>query len=251
MAPVDERIYGHFLEHINHSVVDGLYAEQIRGQGFEGDDFETYWETFARPRQRRESRRSPFENGTQERAAPRRRRHAPGSGRDASSSRRARVRWIALGQAGGGVAAVDAPGRAAPKANRSRRCRSRYAGSEWQEVGVLRSQPRAATRRPSVEIAAAGNGTLLLDYVSLMRADVRASGMLRPDLRARPCEVSLRPSSAGPGAPSPPSTSGRTASARRCRAAITPTRSGATTPTTTASAPTSSWSSAGSSTPSR
>src|SRR3954470_22311448 len=41
---VDERIYGHFLEHINHSVVDGLYAEQIRGQGFEGKDFEDYWE---------------------------------------------------------------------------------------------------------------------------------------------------------------------------------------------------------------
>src|SRR4051812_20708625 len=43
---VDERIYGHFLEHINHSVEDGLYAEQIRGQGFEGADFKDYWETF-------------------------------------------------------------------------------------------------------------------------------------------------------------------------------------------------------------
>ena len=36
---IDERIYGHFLEEINHSVVDGLYAEQVRGQGFEGKDF--------------------------------------------------------------------------------------------------------------------------------------------------------------------------------------------------------------------
>ena len=44
---VDERIYGQFLEHINHSVVDGLYAEQIRGQGFEGGDFGDYWRTFA------------------------------------------------------------------------------------------------------------------------------------------------------------------------------------------------------------
>src|SRR5450631_3687320 len=43
---IDERIYGHFLEHINHSVVDGLYAEQVRGQGFEGKDFEDYWEAF-------------------------------------------------------------------------------------------------------------------------------------------------------------------------------------------------------------
>jgi alpha-N-arabinofuranosidase len=47
IAPIDERIYGHFLKHINHSVVDGLYAEQIRGCGFEGKDFETYWEPFS------------------------------------------------------------------------------------------------------------------------------------------------------------------------------------------------------------
>src|SRR5689334_5664112 len=47
IASIDQRIYGHFLEHINHSVVDGLYAEQIRGCGFEGKDFETYWEPFS------------------------------------------------------------------------------------------------------------------------------------------------------------------------------------------------------------
>src|ERR1044071_6803437 len=40
---IDERLYGQFLEHINHSVVDGLYAEQVRGQGFEGKDFADYW----------------------------------------------------------------------------------------------------------------------------------------------------------------------------------------------------------------
>src|SRR5436190_18526404 len=47
MASIDQRIYGHFLEHINHSVEDGLFAEQIRGGGFEGEDFKTYWESFA------------------------------------------------------------------------------------------------------------------------------------------------------------------------------------------------------------
>src|SRR6266700_2308546 len=46
-ASIDERIYGHFLEHINHSVEDGLFAEQIRGGGFEGEDFKTYWESFS------------------------------------------------------------------------------------------------------------------------------------------------------------------------------------------------------------
>src|SRR4026209_2951173 len=43
---IDERVYGHFLEEINHSVVDGLYAEQVRGQGFEGKDFADYWTPF-------------------------------------------------------------------------------------------------------------------------------------------------------------------------------------------------------------
>src|SRR5436305_8737873 len=46
-TPIDDRIYGHFLEHINHSVEDGLFAEQIRGAGFEGTDFKTYWEPFS------------------------------------------------------------------------------------------------------------------------------------------------------------------------------------------------------------
>ena len=43
MGQINENIYGHFLEHINHSVVDGLYAEKIRGQGFEGKDFDSFW----------------------------------------------------------------------------------------------------------------------------------------------------------------------------------------------------------------
>ena len=43
MSTIDKNIYGQFLEHINHAVVDGLYAEQVQGQGFEGKDFETHW----------------------------------------------------------------------------------------------------------------------------------------------------------------------------------------------------------------
>ena len=42
MGNINEAIYGQFLEHINHSV-EGLFAEQIQGRGFEGKDFETYW----------------------------------------------------------------------------------------------------------------------------------------------------------------------------------------------------------------
>src|SRR6185437_9881730 len=46
-TPISEGIYGQFLEHINHSIEDGLFAEQIRGAGFEGEDFRTYWKPFS------------------------------------------------------------------------------------------------------------------------------------------------------------------------------------------------------------
>src|SRR3954470_13330731 len=49
LGTIDRNIYGQFLEHINHSVVDGLFAEQIRGAGFEGKDFATYWTSFGPP----------------------------------------------------------------------------------------------------------------------------------------------------------------------------------------------------------
>jgi alpha-L-arabinofuranosidase len=38
---IDRNVYGQFLEHINHAVVDGLFAEQIRGAGLEAEDFAT------------------------------------------------------------------------------------------------------------------------------------------------------------------------------------------------------------------
>lgn len=41
VSTIDKNIYGHFLEPINHSVEDGLYAEQVQSQGFEGRDWET------------------------------------------------------------------------------------------------------------------------------------------------------------------------------------------------------------------
>ena len=62
IAPIDRRIYGHFLEHINHSVEDGLFAEQIQGCGFEGEDFATYWKPFSE-RGRVELAEVDFKNG--------------------------------------------------------------------------------------------------------------------------------------------------------------------------------------------
>src|SRR3954471_5340138 len=60
---IDERIYGHFFEENNHSAVDGLYAEQIRGQGFEGKDFEDYWKPFAEGTGKAELAAVKFETG--------------------------------------------------------------------------------------------------------------------------------------------------------------------------------------------
>src|SRR5947209_11606095 len=62
-APISDRIYGQFLEHINHSVEDGLFAEQIRGAGFEGEDFKTYWSPFA-DHGEVELAEVPFHNGS-------------------------------------------------------------------------------------------------------------------------------------------------------------------------------------------
>ena len=57
-------------------------------------------------------------------------------------------------------------------------------GSEWQEVPYSFSSPTTDTQA-LVEIVAEGTGAVLLDYISMMRADVRANGMLRPDLFRR------------------------------------------------------------------
>ena len=56
-------------------------------------------------------------------------------------------------------------------------------GSGWQEVPFSFASARS-DRDAVVEIAAAGGGTALVDFVSMMRADVRKNGMLRPDLVA-------------------------------------------------------------------
>jgi alpha-N-arabinofuranosidase len=181
LGTIDQKIYGQFLEHINHSVEDGLFAEQIRGAGFEGRDFETYWTAFGPPDAVRVVE-TPFQRGTKSVQII--------GGRSSSGIRQGRVSlesgrsyngsvWIKV-EAGaprlslrvlahdGGVLA-DLP------------LRSR--GSAWREVPFTFAATRT-DRDASVEIASLGRGTILLDFISLMRADVRTSGMLRPDLLA-------------------------------------------------------------------
>jgi alpha-N-arabinofuranosidase len=178
-APIDERIYGHFLEHINHSVVDGLFAEQIRGCGFEGDDFKTYWESFA-DRGSVEIAEVEFQNGKKSvrlrveggRAGIRQGRVFVDAGhkydgslwvkRDGGS---AQLTLRVVGSKGDPIASAPLP----------------ITGTGWQEAGYSLTSPVRDTQA-TVEIAAEGHGTLLLDHISLMRADVRHDSMLRPDL---------------------------------------------------------------------
>jgi alpha-N-arabinofuranosidase len=181
VGTIDRNIYGHFLEEINHSVVDGLYAEQIRGQGFEGTDFETYWKTFGDPRAVGVADVA-FERGSKSvRIA---------AGRAASGLRQARIALESGARYDGSVWLNVEAG--------SPRVVLRVIGSDgsavvaglslpvvrrgWTEVPFAFSSPRT-DRDAAVEIAVTG-GTVLVDFVSLMPADVRAHGMIRPDLLA-------------------------------------------------------------------
>jgi len=179
IARIDERIYGHFLEHINHSVVDGLFAEQIRGCGFEGEDFKNYWEAFT-DRGSVEVVDVDFQNGKKSV-----RLRAEGG---QAGIRQARL-YVIEGQRYDGslwvkreqgspqltirvLTAKGDPIASIPLA---------VTGSGWQEARYSFTSPVRDTQA-SVEVAASGSGSLLVDFISMMRADVRRDGMLRPDL---------------------------------------------------------------------
>lgn len=178
---VDERIYGHFLEEINHSAVDGLYAEQIRGQGFEGKDFEDYWQTFA-DHGSVEPVAVKFERG--ERSV----RLAAGPG--TAGIRQQRI-FLQAGQIYDGSVWINPEQGALAWVLRVRDAAGRLlaelplaAGRPgWQEAGFRFTSP-VTDRQAVIEIAASGTGAGLVDFVSLMRADARAGGKMRPDLLA-------------------------------------------------------------------
>ncbi len=179
MGNVDEDIYGHFLEHINHSVVDGLFAEQIRGRGFEADDFATYWESFAdngsvgvanvKFENGQKSLRLEVNNGT---AGIRQGRVYILDDFDYNGSvwlkpEKGSVQVTFRVKDSDGNLIVELP--------------LKTSGSQWQEVNYSFSSSKTDTQA-SIEISASGSGAVLLDYISMMRADIRKNGMLRPDI---------------------------------------------------------------------
>ncbi|HEY7461088.1 MAG TPA: carbohydrate binding domain-containing protein, partial [Gemmatimonadota bacterium] len=180
---IDERIYGQFLEEINHSVVDGLYAEQVRGQGFEGKDFTDYWTPFGKDGEATLVA-TTFERGEHSVRL---------SARNGAAGIRQGRLYVEAGQPYDGslwlrpergTLAVSLRIRSAAGrelAKRPLQTTTNRAG--WQEVQFEFTSP-AADPQASLEIVATGTGSVLVDFISLMRARARASGKLRPDLRA-------------------------------------------------------------------
>jgi len=181
VGTIDERIYGHFLEHINHSVVDGLYAEQVRGQGFEGEDFADYWQPLG-DQGAASLVEELFERGT------RSVRLALNGGTGGIRQDRFHVEarqkydgsvWLKPEQ---GTLAVSLRILSSSGRELAKRPLTTH-GTGWQEVSFAFESP-ATDRNATLELSAEGTGTMLVDFISLMRASVRATGKLRPDLLA-------------------------------------------------------------------
>jgi alpha-N-arabinofuranosidase len=179
VGTIDLNVYGHFLEHINHAVVDGLYAEQVQGQGFEGKDFETFWTPFG-PAGAATVADVPFETGTKSVRIQ--------AGNQAAGIRQGRL-YVEEGRTYDGYVWLKPESRSPRIALRVNGSDGtpiadvplKTAGTSWQKVAYTFTAPRTDTTA-SLEIAAKGSGAVLVDFLSLMRADVRANGMLRPDL---------------------------------------------------------------------
>jgi alpha-N-arabinofuranosidase len=178
IGKVEDKIYGQFLEHINHSVEE-LFAEQIQGRGFEGKDFETYWKPFAddglasavnvRFENGEKSLRLQATNGV---AGVRQEGIVLQQGYNYNGSL-----WLKLesGSLHVNFQFKDSTGKVMASVPLA------AAGTNWQEVPYSflnnRTEPNA-----TLEISAQGSGSVLVDYISMMRADLRTNGMLRPDL---------------------------------------------------------------------
>ncbi|MBN1973474.1 MAG: carbohydrate binding domain-containing protein [Sedimentisphaerales bacterium] len=179
MGKIDKGIYGQFLEHINHSVIDGLFSEQIRGQGFEGRDFQTHWESFANNGDVRIENVN-FENGEKSLRL--------NVNNGTAGVRQGRI-YLQDGFTYGGSVWLK-PEQGSPNVTFKAKLADgnviaeiplKTNSSQWQEVSYSFSCTKTDTQA-SIEITATGSGTVLLDFISMMRADVRRNGMLRPDL---------------------------------------------------------------------
>ena len=179
MGEISKNIYGQFLEHINHSVVDGLYAEQVRGQGFEGKDFEDYWDAFSEDgnvniedvnfKNGEKSIRINVNNGT---AGIRQERIYIKEGSTYGGS-------LWLKPEAGSVSVILKVKDSAGKNIAEKTLKT--SDESWQEV-FYDFKANTTETMATLEISVTGNGSVLVDFISLMLEDARKNGMLRPDL---------------------------------------------------------------------
>lgn len=176
---VDKNIYGHFLEHINHSVEDGLYAEQVQGQGFEGKDYETYWKPLEK-NGKVQLVDILFQKGLKSV------RLSPVNGSAGISQQRIYIKkgesyngslWIKpeTGNVKMALRILDAGNKEIAISQLP------YSDTAWQEVSFSFTSSKTDTTA-ILEIIASGNGSVLVDFISIMTTHARSNGKFRPDL---------------------------------------------------------------------
>jgi len=179
LSLIDKNIYGHFLEHINHSVEDGLYAEQVQGQGFEGKDFETYWKPVTQ-NGKVELVDINFEKGLKSI------RLSPSGGVAAIRQQRIYIKngsayngsvWIKP-ESGNVQLSIRIIG---SDNNEIAKSLLTYSDTSWQEAKFILTSAKTDTQAV-LEITAIGSGSVIVDFISMMTADARANGKFRPDL---------------------------------------------------------------------
>jgi alpha-N-arabinofuranosidase len=176
---ISKGIYGQFLEFINHSVVDGLFAEQVQGNGFEGKDFENYWRPVGEAGAVTVVNTS-FKNGEKSLQI---------KIKNSSAWIQQGRFYIQKGLTYSGSLWVNIL-EGSPKITVRLKANSGSLikeiplssnGKGWNEVTFSFYSP-VTDSQATLEIGASGNATLLLDFISFMREDLKKSGMLRPDL---------------------------------------------------------------------
>jgi alpha-N-arabinofuranosidase len=181
LSTIDKNIYGHFLEHINHSVEDGLYAEQVQGQGFEGKDFETYWKPFEK-NGNVELIDINFKKGLKSIRL---------SSKDGIAGIRQQRIYVKNGVVyNGSVWIKQEAGKPQlmlriTDTNNNEIAKTLLPSSDtgWQEVKYAFTASKTDTQA-ALDVTATGTGSVLIDFISMMTADARVHGKFRPDLLA-------------------------------------------------------------------
>jgi alpha-N-arabinofuranosidase len=180
LGTIDERIYGHFLEHIYHSVNGGLWGEMVWDRSFEeppGDDPRVAggWRTFGRGWFERTADRPLNSEFCQHIVPARGEAGVQQSPFFVEKGHRYHGSLFVRGAASGlTVRLLD--GRKVLAAARLGRVKG-----DWAERRFT-LRPTATGENAVLRITAAAGGDLYLDQVSLMSDAARRAGGFRPDL---------------------------------------------------------------------